>query len=293
MAWLQLLIDLQGDDIDAFETTLLEQGAQAVTLQDAGDDPVLEPPRGTHPLWPRSRLVALFDDSADPAAVLRSACRELARAVPPFRIEPLVDTDWERAWMQDVRPARFGRRLWVCPRDSAPPDPEAVNVMLDPGLAFGTGTHPTTALCLEWLDGQVTAGIEAIDYGCGSGILSIAAARLGAGRVWAVDNDPQALLATRANVRHNRVPDAVRACLPEELPAVRADLLVANILATPLVDLASLFASHVRPGGSLALSGILADQANGVVRAFVNSFRLEATRSRDEWILLSAVRREP
>ncbi|HYW03261.1 MAG TPA: 50S ribosomal protein L11 methyltransferase [Gammaproteobacteria bacterium] len=294
MGWQQLLIDLDDEDVDTLEVALLEHGAQAVTLQDARDDPILEPPPGAHPLWDRPRLVALFDSECDVEAAVRGTYRTLGRRAPPHSVEPLEDRDWERAWMEDFRAMRFGRRLWVCPRGSTPPDPEAVNVMLDPGLAFGTGTHATTALCLEWLDanGADVAG-EVIDYGCGSGILSIAAARLGARRVWAVDNDPQALLATRENAAHNAVAGTVRPRLPEELSALQADLLLANILAAPLIELADRIADRVRPGGHVVLSGILRDQAKRVADAYGAAFRMDPPTSREEWVRLSGVRREP
>jgi len=294
MGWQQLLIDLDDEDADALEVALLEHGAQAVTLQDARDDPILEPPPGAHPIWNRPRLVALFGSDCDVEAAVRETYRALGRPAPPHSIEPLDERDWQRAWLDDFHAMRFGRRLWVCPRDSTPPDPDAVNLMLDPGLAFGTGTHATTALCLEWLDGngRGVAG-EVIDYGCGSGILSIAAARLGARRVWAVDNDPQALLATRENAGHNAVEATVRPCLPEELPAVQADLLLANILAAPLIELAERLAAHVRRGGRIVLSGVLLDQAETVAGAYQTAFRMDPPTVREGWVRLSGVRRGP
>jgi len=216
-------------------------------------------------------------------------------ALPPHRIEPLEDRDWAREWLKDFKPMRFGRQLWICPTAYSPPDPAAVNLILDPGLAFGTGTHATTALCLEWLDGADLEGKEVVDYGCGSGILAIAAARLGAKIVWAVDNDPQALVATRDNAARNGVTDKLQISLPsrflERRPSPKADLLLANILAGPLVSLSPVFAAQLTPGASLVLSGILKSQEQDIRRAYVTDFaELEAT-TKEDWIRITAKRR--
>jgi ribosomal protein L11 methyltransferase len=213
--------------------------------------------------------------------------------LPPHRIEPLEDRDWVREWLKDFKPMRFGARLWICPTAYTPPDPEAVNLILDPGLAFGTGTHPTTALCLEWLDGAQVKGLEVTDYGCGSGILAIAAARLGARHVWAVDNDPQALVATADNSARNGVTAALSVCLPPAYPDHEADLILANILAGPLVSLAPLFAAHLKSGGRLVLSGILKAQEPDIRRAYeATGFSGFETESKGDWIRITAVRDE-
>jgi ribosomal protein L11 methyltransferase len=193
--------------------------------------------------------------------------------------------------MQHFHPMRFGARLWICPSWQAPPAPDAVNILLDPGLAFGTGTHPTTALCLEWVDQHGADYDEVIDYGCGSGILALAAAKLGARHVWAVDNDPQALLATRANAANNGVAHLIDAVTPQALPALRTQLLLANILAQPLIDLADRFSAYVSPGGYIVLSGILTQQAASVAAAYQKHFEMAPWVGKDEWIRLVGKKR--
>ena len=211
--------------------------------------------------------------------------------LPQHRIEQLEDRDWAREWLKDFKPMRFGTRLWICPTAYTPPEPDAVNLSLDPGLAFGTGTHATTALCLEWLDGHDLRDRLVVDYGCGSGILAIAAARLGAREVWAVDNDPQALVASRDNAARNGVMDRLHICLPPAFPALQADVLLANILAGPLVSLAQLFAACLRPGGRLVLSGILKTQEPDIRRAYQADFAELEVASKDDWIRVSGIRR--
>jgi ribosomal protein L11 methyltransferase len=213
------------------------------------------------------------------------------KALPPHRVEPLEDRDWAREWLKDFKPMRFGRRLWICPTAYIPPDPSAINLILDPGLAFGTGTHATTALCLEWLDGADIKDQLVVDYGCGSGILAIGAARLGARDIWCVDNDPQALIATRDNGSRNGVTDTLHICLPPQFPKMQADLLLANILAGPLVSLAPLFAAHLRPGGRLVLSGILKSQEADIHGAYEADFAELETAVKDDWIRITGIRR--
>jgi ribosomal protein L11 methyltransferase len=202
----------------------------------------------------------------------------------------LADQAWERVWLEDFRPMRFGRRLWVCPGGLPAGDADAIRIELDPGLAFGTGTHPTTALCLEWLDGQDLAGCSVVDYGCGSGILAVAAAKLGAAHVVAMDIDPQALIATRENALRNRVAGTLTVTGEPALAPRSADVLLANILAGPLVELAPRFAEALVPGGRLALSGLLPEQADAVTAAYRPWFHIETTTTRDGWVLLSARR---
>ncbi len=292
MPWLQLELLTHPDLAERLSERLSAHGAAAVTFQDAADQPLFEPPPGATPLWGQTRVVGLFAAEADVQAVVTALERELAPApLPPWRLEPLEDRDWVRAWMDDFAPMRFGERLWIVPGEMSPPAPDAVNIRLDPGLAFGTGTHPTTAMCLRWLDAHPPAGQTVTDYGCGSGVLAIAAARLGARRVIGVDTDPQALLATAENARRNTVADRVQAFLPDDAPAETADLLLANILADPLVELAPLLAHRVRPGGHLVLSGILADQATMVTEAYRPDFDLVRTETEDGWVCLTGVRR--
>lgn len=283
-------MDLGSRDPTPFEDTLFALGAVSVTLEDAADDPVLEPAPGATPLWPTVVLKALFEQGTDPEVIAADIERELPGAPAP-RFENVADQAWERVWLQDFRPMRFGRRLWVCPGGQSAGATDAIRIELDPGLAFGTGTHPTTALCLEWLDAQALAGRQVVDYGCGSGILAIAAAKLGAARVRAVDIDPQALIATRENALRNAVADRLDITTDPRLEANSADVLVANILAGPLVELASGFAAALRPQGLLALSGLLAGQADSVTAAYRPCFDIGPKIMRDGWVLLGGRRR--
>jgi ribosomal protein L11 methyltransferase len=296
MAWLELKLALGKLDPDRVEEALLEAGALSVTLEDAGDEPIYEPDADKPSLWSDTRLTALFAADADMGAVTAQLLAQLKLgALPPHRIEPLEDRDWAREWLKDFKPMRFGRRLWICPTAYTPPDPAAVNLILDPGLAFGTGTHATTALCLEWLDGADLADKDVVDYGCGSGILGIAAARLGAAKIWAVDNDPQALVATKDNATRNGVMEKIQISLPagflDKGPALKADLLLANILAGPLVTLAPLFAAHLKPGAPLVLSGILKTQEQDIRRAYAADFAELESTTKDDWIRITARRR--
>ncbi len=287
MPWLQLSFDTAHYDPDWLGDQLSATGAVSVSMQDGADQPVYEPPPGATPLWSRTRVVGLFaadTDLAEVQAVLRAAlaCDDL----PGCQIETLEDRDWVRAWMDDFHPMQFGARLWVCPSNQAPPDPQAVNILLDPGLAFGSGTHATTALCLQWLDAHAPCGASVIDYGCGSGILAIAAARLGAHAVRAVDIDPQALLATAQNAAANAVAAVIQVHAPELLPLRRYDLILANILAAPLQELAARFAGLLRPGGTVVLAGLLEAQADEVAQAYVPWFDLEPKTIQAGWARL-------
>ncbi|RMG29089.1 MAG: 50S ribosomal protein L11 methyltransferase [Gammaproteobacteria bacterium] len=289
MTWVRLILEAEGEDPQALATRLEALGAASVTFEDAGDEPLLEPGVGETPLWRRTRVIGLFE-----AGQGRRARQRLAHALPEatrLALEPLPDRDWTRAWLDAFRPLRFGRRLWVVPSGFAPPPEAEVVLRLDPGLAFGTGTHPTTALCLEWLEAHPPEGQEVVDYGCGSGILAVAACLLGAVQVVAVDHDPQALAATRANAQRNRVHDRIQACRPEDAPAGTADLVLANILANPLIELAPRLAGRVRPGGRIVLSGILEAQAGAVAAAYAPMFALAPPRVREGWVCLEGVRK--
>ena len=304
MPWRQLKLRLRGHELEAAEALLWEHGALAVSNSDAGMDdtapddpglnnkvqPLFELEPGDAPLWDRLCLSALFSFEAE----LGGLCRELRSVFPDStpEIETLAEKQWERVWLEDFRPMQFGERLWVCPSGHAPPDPAAVNVMLDPGLAFGTGTHPTTAMCLNRLAGISPEGFSVIDYGCGSGILAIAAALLGAWPVFAVDHDARALTACRENRRRNKLTETrVTAVSPERLPALQVDLLLANILAEPLLELRECLSALVRPGGTIVLSGILEEQAEQLREAYNESFDLEPTFIEDEWALLAGRRK--
>ncbi|MCC8999099.1 MAG: 50S ribosomal protein L11 methyltransferase [Candidatus Contendobacter sp.] len=292
--WLQLTLEALDHSPEQLEDALLYAGALAVTLEDAGDQPVLEPAPGETPLWAHTRITGLFDAQTDIEVVKRLLRRFLhTPELPECRLTALEERDWVRAWMDNFHPMRFGQRLWICPSCQTPPDPTAVNIRLDPGLAFGTGTHPTTALCLEWLDGADLADKTVLDYGCGSGILAIAAARLGAKRVWAVDIDPQALLASDSNASENEVEDRIELADPAELPAAfSVDILLANILAGVLVRLAPEFGRRVKPNGRLVLSGILESHADVVQAVFSREFSFGPCQRREDWVLLEGVRRD-
>jgi len=289
--WIRLFLEAGDLDPEVLADALSEAGALSVTFEDAADQPILEPPPGAMPLWSRTCVVGLFDDTADMAAVRGMLAGALGdEAAGRIREEALPDRDWTRAWMDDFGPMRFGERLWVCPSNVEPPEPEAINLFLDPGLAFGTGTHPTTALCLEWLDAHPPVGLSVIDYGCGSGILAIAALKLGAAEVLGVDNDPQALTATRDNAARNGLEGRVKVTLPDEFEVPPADLVLANILANPLIELAPRLAALVRPGGRIVLSGILADQAQAVADAYGPWFDISPPVQREDWVRLEGVR---
>lgn len=292
MPWLQLTFNTDREGAPLLEAALENAGALAVTLVDAADESRFEPAPGAMPLWSRMRVTALFPDEAQAAERAHRLAGSLAdRLATPPSVKRLDDRHWERAWLDGFSATRFGKRLWICPRGHAAGDANAVVVELDPGLAFGTGHHPTTALCLRWLDGADLRGRRLIDYGCGSGILAIAALRLGAAQAIAVDHDPQALEATRANAHENRVSDRLLVRAAVDPRRFVTDFLVANILARPLVRLAPELASFLRPGGHIALSGILRDQAEQVSTAYRAWFDLDEPRTEDDWVLLSGRRR--
>ena len=289
MPWLQIRLDSDPQHSELLENALLTSGAIAVTMEDQANQPLFEPPPGETPLWQHTRITGLFDAAHNTDDILQSLTTQLPTALPPHRFELLEDKDWEREWMAHYHPMQFGKRLWICPSWTPPPDPAAINIMLDPGLAFGTGTHPTTALCLRWLDGQSLEGMTVIDYGCGSGILGIAALLLGAKQVIAVDNDPQALTASRDNAERNQIaPEKLSVFLPDQLPKESsADLVIANILAGPLISLSETLTKLLRPGGKLCLSGILDSQAGQVINAY-QQFNFDPVAHDEEWTRLSA-----
>jgi ribosomal protein L11 methyltransferase len=289
--WHQLAITVDESGAEPISDFLANLGAVAVSFEDAGDQPLFEPKPGETPVWRRTKVIGLFDANAEMDRVRDAIANEFGERVLQYRLEDLEDRAWERAWLDHFQPMRFGRRLWICPTGFEPPEPQAVNVLLDPGLAFGTGTHPTTALCLEWLDGQYLQGKTVIDYGCGSGILAVAALKLGAAKAYGVDIDPQALTASGENARKNGVEHHLRLGYPREIAAVRADVVVANILATPLIELAAEIGEKVRAGGRLALSGILAAQVESVRAAYVSQFDFSPPVLREEWALLIGIRR--
>ncbi len=293
----ELTLTLRPDQQAAVEAALEDVGALSITLLDADADTgneqaILEPAVGETPLWPTIALAALFEDGVDRNGlvhVLGEFLPELAPEQIGFR--EVEEQDWTRVWMDRFQPMRFGERLWIHPWNIEPPDDDSrVVVRLDPGLAFGTGTHPTTALCLEWLDGAVLEDREVIDYGCGSGVLAIAAARLGARHVLAIDNDPQALLATLDNAARNGVAAEITVAAPGNGDGAPVDVLLANILAGPLHELAPLFATRVKPGGALVLSGILAGQAAELCARYAEWFDDLVVVQREDWVRIAGIR---
>ncbi len=288
MEWRQFVISLESMEPDRVEEVLLRHGAQSVTLSDAGNDPVLEPLPGSTPLWSDTRLTALFTADADFESLRTDLEQTLAIDVlPDNHVEALADCAWERQWLKDFGPMRFGERLWVSPEGFTIDADDAVVVRLDPGLAFGTGTHATTALCLEWLDKIDIADKTLLDFGCGSGILAIAALKLGAKSVTAVDIDLQAITATRQNALSNEVDDRLETTVQIDQLDNQFDFVVANILAGTLVDHATFVCDRLKSGGRLALSGILADQVADVSAAYRHCIEFAAAEYRDNWARLS------
>ncbi|MGF1687768.1 50S ribosomal protein L11 methyltransferase [Photobacterium japonica] len=290
MPWIQIKLNATATNAEAIGDMLMEEtGAVSATFLDAQDTPVFEPLPGETRLWGDTDVIGLYDAETDMDFVL-SMLKNSPLIADDFayKIEQIEDKDWEREWMDNFHPMRFGRRLWICPSWREVPEPDAVNVMLDPGLAFGTGTHPTTSLCLEWLDGQDLTGKTVIDFGCGSGILAIAAIKLGAAKVIGIDIDPQAILASRDNAERNGVADQLELFLPQDQPQdIQADVVVANILAGPLRELSPVIKSLVKDGGLLAISGVLETQAEDVATYYSDELTLDPTTVREDWCRIS------
>lgn len=287
MPWTQISFQATRDLTELLSEALSLAGALSVTLQDAKDQPLLEPGVGETPIWDQVVVTGLFKSDINNQDILEKIRQQLPGAqLPPHNISQLEDKAWEREWMKEFHPMRFGQRTWICPSWLPTPDPDAVNILLDPGLAFGTGTHPTTALCLEWLDQNIQGGETVIDFGCGSGILAIAAAKLGATTVWAIDNDPQALIATGNNAQSNGVQSVIKCVDAKQPPDVEVDVLLANILANPLISLETLFANLLKPGAVAILSGILIEQQDQIVEAYSKEFTLENCTNQEDWCRL-------
>ena len=269
--WLQFVMILDKLEPQAIEDVFVRHGAWSVTLSDAGNDPILEPVPGETPLWSDTLITGLFSGDADFQQLERDLLTSLRLdELPPHRTERLENRAWEREWLKDFGPMRFGNRLWICPGETTVDQSDAVIVQLDPGLAFGTGTHATTALCLEWLDGLSLTGKTILDYGCGSGVLAIAALKLGCGHAQAMDIDPQAVVATRRNAAEDGVGGRLTVTGSADGIEGQFDIVVANILAGPLAELAPGIAEHLKPGGLLGLSGILSEQADDVSAAYAS-----------------------
>lgn len=288
--WLTVRVSVTSAQVEAFEDGLFDAGAAAVTLLDAEDTPVHEPAPGEILLWPDVVIEALFAADDEPNRIRRHLVDlGLSFSDDQFSAQALAGQDWERAWMDEYQPMRFGQGLWICP-SHVEPDPDWPRVIrLDPGLAFGSGTHPTTALCLEWLDGHDSRGQTVLDFGCGSGILAIAAALDGAETVIAVDHDPQALQATRDNAERNGVASRIQTCLPEEFQPQAFDVVLANILAGPLIELAPRLIQCLAPEGRLVLSGVLREQAEAVGQAYRGALREAGLHFREDWTRLDFI----
>jgi ribosomal protein L11 methyltransferase len=295
MSWLQVSVIANTDNYQQVEDTLLALGAQSITYKDAADNPILEPQPGETPLWRDAIITGLFDRKMEPAALNQAIRQQLQAGKLDIQISELPEQDWTRAWMDSFKPMRFGKRLRICPKHIDPPEPDAVNLRLDPGLAFGTGTHPTTALCLRWLDAHISEHSghqDVLDYGCGSGVLAIAALLLGAEHAHCVDIDEQALQATCDNAETNQLYPQVTTCFPEQLVTKKPfDLVLANILSGPLTALASTLASHCHPGSDLVLSGILTSQADAIRERYAEMFDMTTTETLDDWALLHGKRK--
>jgi len=291
MAWQQITVITDEKTAPEVADLFSDLGAVSVTYMDAEDEPVYEPAIGETKIWSNTEVIALYEldaDIEDVSARVRLAFD--AALLRDWRQELIEDQAWERAWMEYYHPMKFGDKLWVCPTGQEQEEPGTVCMLLDPGLAFGTGTHPTTALCLEWLAEHDLAGKTVIDYGCGSGILAVAAVLLGAKVAHAVDIDPQALTATLSNAEKNAVQDKIKVYLPEQLPAMQADIVLANILAKPLCELSARISELVAPGGALILSGILAEQTEQVADAYRALIELNAPTQQEDWIRLDGLK---
>jgi len=285
LSWFQTRVTVDKKAAESLSDLLSDLGAASVTFEDAEDQPLLEPAPGETPLWKKIDVVGLFDAKLSQELISIALSQQLTEEqISTLTISDLEEQNWVRAWMDDFHPMRFGQRVWIIPSWSDPIDDDGINIMLDPGLAFGTGTHPTTALCMEWLDANPPTEKSVIDYGCGSGILAITAAKLGASSVHCVDTDPQALTATLDNGEKNGVTSILKSYLPDDFPAEeQADLLIANILAGPLIELAPKLVKHVKPGGDIVLSGILREQANELISVYSQWFEMNPPTFQQEW----------
>ena len=308
MPWLQLFADTDKHHAAAIEDALLNAGAASVTFQEhiphgQNENPILEPTLGETPLWQHTRVIGLFDADINTQSIDWLLKQQLEQQLSladnstlSLRWEQLEDKDWEREWMQNYHPIQCAENLWICPSWISPPDPTATNILLDPGLAFGTGTHPTTFLCLQWLAAQALSDIgndsHIIDYGCGSGILGVAALLLGAQQATGVDIDPQAIIASQDNLQRNHLAaDRFTIHLPEHCPNQTADIMVANILAGPLAELAYTLLALIKPQGRICLSGILNHQAQAVMDAYSHAIDFDPVEQKQGWVRLSGCKR--
>ncbi len=292
MAWHQISVvsnEALASDISDFFSEL---GAVSVTYMSAEAKPVYEPKIGETKIWEQTKTIALFELDASPELIKALLLQYYsAEQIGDWQAEVLEDRIWERTWMEHFQPMKFGHRLWVCPTGQAQFEEHTVHLVLDPGLAFGTGTHPTTALCLEWLAENNITGKTVIDFGCGSGILAVAAVLLGAKQVYAIDIDPQALTATQDNAEKNGVSAQIKTYLPQNFKPLEADIVLANILAKPLIELSETISRLVKPQGELVLSGILQEQAESVKNQYQTAFTLNALLLQDDWCRLDGCKK--
>ncbi|OQS32501.1 50S ribosomal protein L11 methyltransferase [Chromobacterium haemolyticum] len=295
MAWLQATIDAESTVAERLADALMDAGALSTAIEDAyagteREEPIFgEPGEPVDKLWSRSRIITLFDEAADVALLIAAAANACGLSLPSYKVERVEEQDWVRLTQSQFDPIRISDRLWITPTWHEPPAPNAVNLQLDPGLAFGTGSHPTTRLCLQWLDAHLQGGESVLDYGCGSGILAIAALKLGAVSALGVDIDPQAVRASQDNAEQNQVKADFR--LPDQNPEAVYDVVLANILANPLRMLGQLLASHVKTGGRIVLSGILAEQAEELSAIYEQWFQMDAPVFDEGWTRLTGTRR--
>jgi ribosomal protein L11 methyltransferase len=290
MTWHQISVITNEGTAPKVADFFSDLGAVSVTYMDAEDEPVYEPAIGETKIWTHTRVIALYELAADPAQIRHQTLEHFPQDIlRHWEFEEIEDQVWERTWMEYYHPMKFADKLWVCPTGQEQREANTVCLILDPGLAFGTGTHPTTALCLEWLASQDLTGKTVIDYGCGSGILAIAAVLLGAEMAYAVDIDPQAITATESNAEKNNVQDKIICYLPEQFKSidVRADVVLANILAKPLIEMAGQIAGRVVQKGQLVLSGILAEQAQSVIDAYQPYAALDQVVQQEDWVRLT------
>jgi ribosomal protein L11 methyltransferase len=293
MAWHQISVITNEETAPKVADYFSDLGAVSVTYMDAEDEPVYEPAIGETKIWTNTRVIALYELTADPAQIRSQTLKHFQQdCLKYWEFEVIEDQAWERAWMEHYRPMKFADKLWVCPTGQEQHEANTVCLILDPGLAFGTGTHPTTALCLEWLASHELAGKTVVDYGCGSGILAIAALLLGAERAYAVDIDPQAITATESNAAKNNVQDKIVCCLPEQFSRAntKADVVLANILAKPLIEMVGLITDLVVSKGQLVLSGILAEQADSVIDAYHSFLPLNKPVQQEDWVRLTGIK---
>jgi len=292
MAWHQISVITNENIAPQLADFFSHLGAVSVTYMDAEDEPVYEPAIGETKIWSNTQVIALYELDAEPELIKTQVFRQFKNDdLQCWLHEAVADQEWERAWMEYYKPMKFADKLWVCPTDQEQFEAGTVCLTLDPGLAFGTGTHPTTALCLEWLASHDLRGKTVIDYGCGSGILAVAAILLDAKIAHAVDIDPQALTATQSNALKNKVQDKIKCYLPEQFDPFKADIVLANILALPLIDMSEQICALLDSGSQLILSGVLHEQAESVISAYQQHIVFNPLVQQEDWIRLDGVKR--